>query len=203
MDLVVHPDFARDLLERVTDISIALDEAGIRAAGQYLSVFKVSGEDLGMQDRPLFSPPVWENIIYPVLKRRWQAAREALDRYAPHVKIMLHSDGAIRPFIPDFIDGCIDLLDPVQPICAGMELSGLKRDFGDQLAFHGTVDTQRLLPFGTPSEVEAEVIRCMDALGRGGGLVLGPSHFVQPDVPPENIAALYRAAHEHGKYPLS
>lgn len=202
IDLVLFPDFARDLLERVTDISIALDEAGIRETGQYLSVFKVSGEDLGMQDRTLFSPKLWKSIIYPVLKRRWKAAREALDKYAPHVKIMLHSDGAIRPFIPDIIEGYIDLLDPVQPICAGMELSGLKRDFGDRLAFHGGVDTQQLLPFGTPAEVEAEVIRCMKSLGPGGGLVLGPSHFFQPDVPPENIVAMYDAAHEHGSYPL-
>lgn len=202
IDLVLFPDFARDLLERVTDISIALDEAGIREAGKYLSVFKVSGEDLGMQDRTLFSPKLWKSIVYPVLKRRWKAAREALDKYAPHVKIMLHSDGAIRPFIPDIIEGYIDLLDPVQPICAGMELSGLKRDFGDRLAFHGGVDTQQLLPFGTPAEVEAEVIRCMKSLGPGGGLVLGPSHFFQPDVPPENIVAMYDAAHEYGSYPL-
>jgi uroporphyrinogen decarboxylase len=202
MDLVLYPDFSRELLERVADIAIALDETGIREAGPYLSVFKVSGEDLGMQDRPLFSMKNWQQVLYPVLARRWRAARQALDRYAPHVKIMLHSDGAFRPFIPDIIAAGVDMIDPVQGICKGMELEGLKRDFGDRLSFHGAVDTQYVLPFATPAKVEAEVQRVIDALGRGGGLILAPSHFIQPDVPPENIAAMYRTAHEYGVYPL-
>jgi uroporphyrinogen decarboxylase len=95
------------------------------------------------------------------------------------------------------------VLDPVQPICTGMELAGLKRDFGDRLTFHGSVDTQHVLPFGSAQEVEQETIRCIRALGHGGGLILGSSHFIQPDVPPENVVALYRTAQEHGRYPLS
>jgi uroporphyrinogen decarboxylase len=202
IDLVRCPDFSRDLLNRIADIQIALDEAGIIAAGKYLSVFKVSGEDLGMQDRPLFSPRVWKNVIYPVLGRRWRAARALLDRYAPHVKIMLHSDGAFRPFIPDIIGAGVEVLDPIQSICAGMELAGLKADFGSRLSFHGSVDTQTVLPFGSPEDVAREVRRCIADLGRGGGLILASSHFIQPDVPPENIVALYETAREAGRYPL-
>lgn len=195
MDLVLYPDYSREFLERIADIQIALDEAGIRSAGRYLTVFKVSGEDLGMQDRPLFSMKTWQEIIRPVLEKRWKAARSALDRYsAAHVKIMLHSDGAIRPFIPDIIDAGVDVLDPIQAYCPGMELEGLKRDFGDRLAFHGGVDIQSILPFGTEDDVEQETRRVIDILGRGGGLILAPSHFIQADVPPENIAAMYRAA---------
>ncbi len=202
MDLVLYPDFSRDLMNRIADIQIALDEAGIRAAGKYLSIFKLSGDDLGMQDRPLFSMPVWQDVLHPILRRRWQAARAALDRYAPHVKTMFHSDGAIRPFIPDMIEGGVDLLDPIQVHCPGMDLAGLKRDFGDRLAFHGAVDTQRLLNFGTEQDVEAEVIRCIDTLGPGGGFILSPVHYVQSDVPPENIVALCRTVLEYGRYPL-
>lgn len=195
IDLVLYPDFTRDMLNRIADIQIALDEAGIRAAGKYLSVLKVSGEDLGMQDRTLFSMKIWKDLIFPILERRWRAAREALDRCdASHVKIMLHSDGAIRPFIPDIITAGVDVLDPIQSVCPGMELNQLKKDFGEKLSFHGSVDTQYFLPFGTVQEVEEETKRCIDALGGDGGLILGPSHFIQPDVPPENVVAMYRTA---------
>jgi uroporphyrinogen decarboxylase len=202
MDLVAQPAFARALLDKIADIQIALDEAGIRAAGKYLSIFKVSGEDLGMQDRPLFSQRCWQQLVRPVLTRRWQAARTVLDQYAPHVRLMLHSDGAIRPFIPDLIAGGIDLLDPIQVHCQGMELTGLKRDFGDRLSFHGAVDTQEILPFGRPEDVRQHVRQCIKALGPGGGYILAPVHNVQPDVSPQNLVAMCQAAQEYGQYPL-
>lgn len=203
MDLVLHPQFCRDLLEIVADIQIALDSIGIKAAGRYLTVFKLSGEDLGMQDRPLFSMRTWREVIYPPLARRWRAARQNLDQNdGRHVKLMLHSDGAIRPFIPDIMAAGVDLLDPVQGVCEGMALAQLKRDFGENLAFHGSVNTQGPLPFGAPADVEQEVRNNIQALGKGGGLILAPSHFLQPDVPSENIVALYQASKEHGIYPL-
>lgn len=203
MDLKLYPDFARRLMNRIADIQIALDEAGIRAAGRYLTIFKLSGEDLGMQNGALFSPRTWQELLRPILRRRWQAARAALDRHdAAHVKLMLHSDGAIRPFINDIIEDGIEVLDPVQLQCPGMEAAELKRDFGARLTFHGAIDTQHVLPFGNVAEVEAEVRRCIKQLGPGGGYILAPVHNVQPDVPPENLAALFRAAHKYGRYPL-
>ncbi len=202
MDMVINQEFAMRLLDIIADIQIVLDRRGIEAAGEYLSIFKLSGEDFGMQDRPLFSMRTWDELVLPVLNRRWQAARSACDEFAPHVKLMLHSDGAIRPFIPDIIACGIDILDPIQPHCEGMELYGLKRDFGDRIVFHGAIDTQKVLPFGTPEQVEAETIRCMDALGRGGGYILAPVHNVQADVPPENLIAMCKAVKTHGKYPL-
>ena len=157
MDLVLYPDFAKDLMNRIADIQIILDEAGIRAAGKYLSIFKLSGEDLGSQERPLFSKKVWQKVLRPILKRRWQAARAALDKYAAaHVKLLLHSDGAIRTFLPDLIEDGVDGIDPVQVQCTGMEAIALKQDFGDKLFFHGAIDTQQILPFGAPEDVRAE-----------------------------------------------
>jgi uroporphyrinogen decarboxylase len=203
MDLALCPDFARTLMNRIADIQIALDEAGIREAGQYLSIFKVSGEDLGMQDRPLFSQRTWQEILRPILSRRWRAARSALDRYgASHVKLMLHSDGAIRSFIPDLIADGVEVLDPIQTGCSGMDVAALKQDFGADLVFHGGVDAQRVLPFGTPAEVTVEVKRVIGVMGQGGGLILGPVHNVQPDVPPENLVALCQAVQDFGGYPL-
>lgn len=96
----------------------------------------------------------------------------------------------------------IQVLDPIQTRCAGMSVEGLKRDFGADLVFHGAIDAQQVLPFGTPAEVEAEVVRVIRALALGGGLILGPVHNVQPDVPPENLIAMCRAVQAHGQYPL-
>jgi uroporphyrinogen decarboxylase len=203
MDLVLYPDFARRLMNHIADIQIALDEVGIKEAGQYLSIFKVSGEDLGMQNRPMFSQKVWQEILRPILRRRWKAARKALDKYnAGHVKLMLHSDGTIREFIPDLIEDGIEVLDPIQTSCTGMEAAGLQRDFGREIVFHGAIDTQKILPFGSPVEVKTETIQIIRSLGQGGGLILGPVHNVQPDVPPENIVAMCQAVQEFGQYPL-
>jgi len=203
MDLVMYPDFAAALMNRITDIQIALDEAGIRETAPYLSIFKLSGEDLGMQDRALFSRKTWQTVLRPILSRRWKAARAALDRYGgEHVKLMLHSDGAIRSFIPDLIEDGIEVLDPIQVNCVGMEFDGLKRDFGSHITFHGALDTQHVLPFGTPDEVRTETLRTIRELGPGGGLILAPVHNVQPDVPPENLAVMCQTVLEHGRYPI-
>jgi uroporphyrinogen decarboxylase len=203
MDLALYPAFARDLMNRIADIQIALDEAGIREAGRYLTVLKLSGEDLGSQRSPLFSQKTWQEILRPILSRRWKAARAALDSHdASHVKLMLHSDGAIRPFLNDLIEDGVDCIDPVQVQCEGMQADGLKKDFGQKLTFHGGIDTQRLLPFGSADEVHREVQRCIRALAPGGGFILTPMHNVQPDVPAENILAMCEAARTHGRYPL-
>lgn len=203
MDLLRFPDFASALMNRITDIQIALDEAGIRETAPYLSIFKLSGEDLGMQDRALFSRRVWQNVLRPILARRWKAARAALDRYGgEHVKLMLHSDGAIRSFLPDLIEDGVDMIDPIQVHCEGMDFEGLKRDFGAQLSFHGAIDTQQVLPFGTAEEVRTETLRAIRQLGPGGGFILAPVHNVQPDVPPDNLAIMCQTVRDQGRYPL-
>jgi uroporphyrinogen decarboxylase len=98
----------------------------------------------------------------------------------------------IHPLIPDLIDLGIDLLDPIQPVSPLMAPERLKADFGSRLCFHGGIDMQHLLPQGTPEDVRSEVSRYCEALGRNGGYLLGPAHLFQPDVPPENILALYQ-----------
>jgi uroporphyrinogen decarboxylase len=200
--LASDPEFAGALLDKITDIQIALDRVGLQATARYLQMFKVSGEDLGMQTGPLYSPKTYQQVMLPRLRRRWRAARELLDRLNPSVKIMLHSCGGIRPFIPSFIEAGIQVLDPIQPGAAGMDSAGLKLDFGHHLSFHGGVDIQHVLPFGTEGEVAREVQRCIRALASGGGYILAPAHTVQADVPPANLVAMCRAAHEFGRYPI-
>lgn len=200
--LAQDPEFATALLTKITDIQIALDRVGLEATAKYLQIFKVSGEDLGMQTGPIYSPQMFRTMLLPHLRRRWGAARAYLDQTKPSVKIMLHSCGGIRPFIPDLIEAGIQVLDPVQPRAAGMDSAELKRDFGAQLVFHGGVDIQDVLPFGVEVDVEEEVRRCVEAFGPGGGYILAPSHTVQADVPPANLVAMCRAAQRCGRYPI-
>jgi uroporphyrinogen decarboxylase len=200
--LAREPEFAAALLDKITDIQIALDRVGLEATAKYLQIFKVSGEDLGMQTGPLYSPKMFRTLLLPRLRRRWRAARGYLDQVNQAVKIMLHSCGGIRPYIPDLIEAGIQVLDPVQPRAVGMDSAGLKRDFGDRLTFHGGVDIQEVLPFGSEEDVEAEVRRRIRAFAPGGGYILASAHNVQADVPPPNLVAMCRAAQRYGQYPI-
>jgi uroporphyrinogen decarboxylase len=127
------------------------------------------------------------------MRRMIQLAHEA------GVYVFTHSDGAIRKIIPELIEIGIDLLNPIQWRCKGMERDGLKRDFGDRLIFHGGVDNQQTLPFGTVDDVRREVIDNMEIMGRGGGYILAPCHNIQSVSPVENIIAMYETGYEYGK----
>ena len=113
-------------------------------------------------------------------------------------RVGLHSCGGIRPLIPDLIEAGLDCLNPVQITCAGMELAGLKRDFGSELTFWGGgCDTRDVLPHGTPQQVRDHVRRNLDILFQGGGFVFQQVHNIMADVPAENIIAMYRAVREY------
>jgi uroporphyrinogen decarboxylase len=85
----------------------------------------------------------------------------------------------------------VDILEPLQKV-AGMEIEGLKKDFGDKLCFHGGIDTQFVLPHYTPKQVEEETKRYIDILGKNGGYILMASQVFESDVPIENIDAIYK-----------
>ena len=201
--LASDPEFINVLLTKITDIVIALDRIGLEATAKYLQIFKASGEDLGMQTGPLYSMKMFRDQFLPHFKRRFQAARKYLDSVNPSVKIMLHSCGSISKFLPDLIDAGIDIIDPIQPHAAAMNSADLKANYGDKLTFHGGIDIQQVLPFGTKEEIEAEVRTRINDLGPGGGYILAPAHNVQADVKPENIIYMIDAAKRFGCYPLS
>jgi len=194
----IDPTFAGELLDRITDFQIALDQMGLEATAPLLSIVKASGEDLGMQTGPIYSQETFHELLLPRLRQRWGAVHTILKQHHSHACLMLHSCGGIRPFIPALIDAGVQVLDPIQPHAEGMEAGALKRDFGGKLIFHGGVDIQHVLPRGSVTDVEAEVRRCLDALGPKGGYILAPAHNVQPDVPPENLVAMYKAARTWG-----
>ena len=118
---------------------------------------------------------------------------------------MMHQDGAIYQWIPDIVEIDIDVLNPIQVSAKGMgDTAKLKREFGEQLAFlGGGIDTQSILSYGTPQEVRDEVRRRIRDLAPGGGYVFAQVHDIQPEVPPENIMAMYEAVDEYGNYPVS
>jgi uroporphyrinogen decarboxylase len=144
------------------------------------------------------SPDIYRKMIKPRHGRIIAAIKRHTD-----AKIYMHSDGAIFDLIPDLIDAGVDILNPVQPLAAGMDSHRLKEAFGDRLCFHGGIDQQQVLAFGTPADVEEEVRKRIQALGPGGGYIIAPSNNLQPDASPENIIALFRAARKWGKYPIS
>ena len=117
------------------------------------------------------------------------------------ILVFHHDDGAIRPLIPDFIDMGIDVLNPVQWRCDGMEQAGLARDFGERVCFHGGVDNQQTLPHGTVADVRAEAKWLVETLASDEtGFILAPCHNVQPNTPPENVVAMYEAARAYGTF---
>jgi uroporphyrinogen decarboxylase len=202
MDLVENPEFVKKLFDKIFYIQRGLHEVGIKAAGEYVDILRLSGEDLGTQDSQLISLPTFRRTVRPYLQDLWGFAKQNLLKKNPKGKIMLHSCGSIRPFIPDWIDMGLDMLDPIQPKAKGMEPLGLKRDFGDKLSFHGGIDAQYYMPFGTVEEMRQHTREYVEALGPGGGYIVAPVHNVQGDVPPQNLVAMRDAVEEFGYYPL-
>jgi uroporphyrinogen decarboxylase len=186
LDMVERPDWVHFLCRKFTDF---YREDYTRAAettrGRIDLYLLIS--DLGSQIGPLISLPMFRSFVAPYLK-------EMIDCiHGLGGKVLYHSCGAMGPFIPELIALGVDVLDPIQPVGPQMDPRRLKADFGDRLSFHGGIDMQHLLPHGSPEQVRAEVRRYCDALGRGGGYILAPAHLFQPDVPPENILAVYQA----------
>ncbi|MCG2767790.1 MAG: uroporphyrinogen decarboxylase family protein [Chloroflexota bacterium] len=195
MDLVTNKKFAHALMEKLTEAHLRRFQRYASTVGQFVDVIHFE-EDLGMQDRPLMRPSLYREMVKPYHKELFAYAKSHCDAY-----ILLHTDGAVAPFIPDFIEMGVDAVNPVQVSAAGMDTKLLKREFGRDITFWGAgCDSQAILPYGTPQEVADEVKRRIDDLAPGGGFVFSPIHNVQTGVPPENIVAMFRTAREYGVY---
>ncbi len=154
-------------------------------------------DDLGSQSSTIIDPESLRLLVIPKLKTLFQHVKKRL----PHVKVFMHSCGAIREILPDLIDAGLDILNPVQFKASGMDLKGLKKDFGDVLTFWGGgVDTQSTLNNGTSVAVRDEVRRILDIMAPGGGFVFAPVHNIQDDVSPDNFWAMWETLQEYGKY---
>lgn len=182
MDLADNPGWVEDLLERITVIQVALARrfVALGVDGGYF------GDDYGAQRGMLFSPRLWRQLFKPRLARMFSVFREA------GLPVILHSDGDIWAILPDLVEIGLSCLNPVQPEV--LEHGRLYREFGAQLSFYGGISTQTVMPSGTPAQVREAAIRCArDLAPDGTGLILGPSHRMQSDIPPENVDAMLDA----------
>ncbi len=190
-DLVAAPEMVEAALERIFHIHYVLIERTLAAAKGAVDFIYVA-EDLGSQTGPLMSLDTFRRILKPGMAKMIELAHSH-GAWAFH-----HDDGGIRPLLPDLMEIGIDLLNPIQWRCAGMDRRELKRDYGDRLVFHGAMDNQQTLPFGTIEEVRQEVRDNIQILGENGGYILAPCHNLQVITPLENIIAMYEEAHRVG-----
>lgn len=190
-----HPDFIQALVKKTGELCKTLMGHFLDECGDVIDIIKI-GDDLGMQSSLLLSPKMYRQYIKPV-----HADYIAFIKSRTKAKVFFHTDGDVFPLIPDFIEMGIDILNPIQTSAGKMSnLPELKKQFGKDLIFCGAIDTHRVLPFGTPNEVRAEVKRIIELLGEDGGYMLSSVHTVLEDVPPENILAMVDAVEEFGWY---
>ena len=187
MDLVINPEMVHYCLDKLYTLAYEKSRKLYETLPGVITHSFVA-EDMGSQEDLIFSPPQIREFFIPWMKRMIGLAHEA------GVFVFHHSDGAIRKIIPDMIEAGIDVLNPLQWRCRGMDREGLKRDFGSKLIFHGGVDNQQTLPFGTAEDVRAEVRENLKIFGRG--YILAPCHNIQAVSPAENVVAMYEAAGE-------
>ena len=184
LDMIERPDMAHYLIEKFTAFYCEDINRALEATNRGFDIY-CEWSDFGTQRGLLISTRLFREFLAPYLKRMIDLCHSA------GVKFMLHSCGAIRDLIDDFIALGVDILDPIQVAARGMEPAGLKRAFGERLAFHGGICTQRTLPFATPQDVRGEVLNRIATLGAGGGYILASSHDISADTPPANVVAMY------------
>lgn len=192
LDMVENPEFLHHCLDKLVEFNYEYTRRIFEQIPGQVTITYIA-EDLGSQENLLFSPKSIREFFFPGMRRMIELAHEA------GVHVFTHSDGAIHKIIPELIEMGVDILNPIQWRCKGMEREGLKRDFGDALIFHGGMDNQQTLPFGTVANVRQEVIDNIEILGKGGGYILAPCHNIQSVSPAENIVAMYETGYEYGK----
>ncbi|ONI44308.1 hypothetical protein AN641_07665 [Candidatus Epulonipiscioides gigas] len=177
------PETAQYILDKMVEFELAHYEQCFIAGNGKIDILRTC-DDYGTQISMLFSSEMWEEFF----KENTQKLVNLAHKYGAFFQ--QHSCGAIRPIIPNLIECGVDALDPVQKVC-GLEIDSLAKEFDGKLTFHGGVDTQWLLPNGTPEEVAKETTHIINTLGKNGGYILMASQAFEPDVPIANIEAVY------------
>jgi len=188
MDMISNQDIATAILDKITEMSLFMAR---RFAESKVDVIKL-GDDIGTQEAMIMHPNMWRKWLKPRLAKVIRVAK----KIKPEILIYYHSDGFIEPVIPDLIEIGVDVLNPVQPEC--MNPVKLKKEYGNRLSFWGTIGTQTTMPFGTPDEVREVAKHMIETVGRGGGLLIAPTHVLEPDVPWENILAFVESVNDYG-----
>ena len=180
LDMALDPDVANHLLDIPYHYHLAAAKKLVELGVDMIW----TGDDIGSQNEMMISPRMWRKYLKP----RMANFITELKQINPEIKVAYHSDGNIKRIIPELIEIGVDVLNPIQP--ASMDPAQIKSEFGDRLCFWGSIDEQYTLPFGSAADVAAEVRLRMETIGRGGGLILAPTHHVQLDTPLENLWAM-------------
>ncbi|MHB1484173.1 MAG: uroporphyrinogen decarboxylase family protein [Saccharofermentanales bacterium] len=191
MDIYTEPEEVEKLLDALLEIHLATLEKVCAAVGDVVDILRF-GDDLGMDSGPFMSPEIYHNIFQPRHKKLCNYVKSN-----SKMKTFLHSCGSIYKLLPDLIDAGYDIINPVQTTSFEMDPVKLKKEFGADITFWGGgCDTRFILNNGTPEQVRDDVKRRVEILAPGGGFVFNPIHNIMPDVPPENIVAMFDALSE-------
>ncbi len=194
MDFMENPELCQRIHEKTADLAIEVAGHFLDEVGEYLEVIMM-GDDVAGQNGMMISPNDFRKFIKPQWKRLYDFIRTRTD-----AKLCLHCCGDITAILDDIVEIGIEVINTVQVSNIRMDTSFLKQNYGDKLVFWGAIDTQFVMPMGTVEEVRQEVKKRIDDLASGGGYILAAVHTIQPDVPSENMVALYDTALEYGKY---
>ena len=190
MDPILKPEFTHYLLKRLEEFFNEYHQRCFEAAQDVIDVTQVT-DDYGSQHGLLISPTMFDTFYRSPV----QSAIDLAKSY--DITVFHHDDGDLRPLLPRLTDMGINILNPIQWRCGNWDLVKLKAEYGDRLCFHGGVDNQQTLPFGTVDDVVKEVRWLKQTLGSDGtGFVIAPCHNIQANTPLENILALYETAVE-------
>lgn len=189
MDFYVNEEFAQALLDKITDFKVELAKKWAQAGVDILT----TGDDVGTQTGLMMSRDMYCKWLKPRLAKVIFAAKEV----NPDILVFYHSDGNVEEIIPDLIEAGVEILNPIQPECMDPERIIIR--YGEKLSFWGTVGTQQTMPFGSVNEVKAACKKVLSLTKDRGGLVLAPTHLLEPEVPLENVEAFLEALAEHNK----
>jgi uroporphyrinogen decarboxylase len=185
VDFALNHDLLASLFDAVLEVSLAICAHQLDEVGAKVDVI-LTADDLGVQQSLMMSPEMFRALVKPRLARYF----DLIHSKSPG-KVLFHTCGSVVDILGDLVEIGVDVLHPIQVSARGMDPETLKAEWGDKLAFWGAIDTQHTLCQGSVEDVRAEVERRIEVLGRGGGYVLGAVHNIQPDVPVENIVAMY------------
>jgi uroporphyrinogen decarboxylase len=190
LDMLERPAWAECLLERLAEQNRVKALAAARAGADLLHC----GDDIANQNAMMFHPDLWRRMMLP----RWRGIWEQAKRVNPRTVILYHSDGNILDVVTDLADAGVDILNPLQPEC--LDVDEVHRRVGGRVSFNGCMGTQSTMPWGSPDDVRARVREIIDKYGRDGGLIVAPTHVLEPEVPLANIDALAAACREFGRF---
>lgn len=194
MDPILRPDFTHYLIERVSEFFSEYHRRCFEAGRGLIDITQVT-DDFGAQTGLLISPKLFDTFYRGPIQRAIDLARS----YG--IIIFHHDDGDLRQLLPTLVEMGIEVLNPIQWRCGNWDLAALKAEYGERLCFHGAVDNQQTLPFGTPDDIRAEVKHLITTLASDQtGFIMAPCHNLQPNTPVENIITMYEAAREYGSF---